>query len=961
MNGRGKLDVFSPQIHQVVEGSTDFTHKTYKTDSNMNNEILKTDCSVKMFLPKILMSNIRSFGWNDSHKLSEIENVLSVNDIEIAVFTETWASDERIEALKFVDYNMFHLIRKNCKKASGGISILTRKKLPTNRLNVNVPSHLEVMYVNLCPNWLPRAISNIIICGVYYPGSTSLYAPNQDDLISHLIESVQSFYSRYSSPLIIMLGDFNDLNINDILESCSLKQVVNVPTRNEAILDLILTNSNSDWFKEPFTLPKIGNSDHLCVVYVPKIYIREKNEKKKIFIRRFKKSAMIEFGAWIARFNWILLYRISDVNEKVAYFSEITWLMVEKLFPLQKVVLSNNDREWMTIKIKKLILQRQKAHHANKFELRDHFARKVRHEIKEAKVNYNKSKSHLFHMSNPREWYKHVNKIIGNKKHDDNFTNIPDLAFKPISDQIKIVNNHFAKICNKFPPLNNNIEIHIPDAEKKLKIVSEFDTYRLLKKYYKKSLGPGDLPQKILIEFAPELSTPFCNIINCAIQSNIFPDAYKKAEIIPIPKQNPPRSLSDLRGISKTPIGGKMIENVMVCELEGDTKGKINDTQYGNCKGSSTTHYLLKLMDQAYKSTDKGHATTAITIDYSKAFDYVNHDVLIQKLVVLGVRKRVIKLIISFLSNRSHSTCIQGNKSEYVNITCGVPQGTVTGPRLFVILINDDKCDFLSNYKFVDDKTLALSYSGNQTETLQRALDIESTHTVENKMTINENKCNVIEFNFSKKNKSPESLTLNGNNIQTVDKLKLLGVILTKDLKWYENTSYICSKVNRKLYILRKLKDFGLHSEELVNAWVSILRPNTEYAVPLWHSGLTLFDVNRLEKIQKRALGIIFGTVYIENKRYYKVGNNQLSYDESLQFLGLTTLSYRREALTHKFALQTIKNEKHKDLFIKKKCHGFNTRNKFLIGEIHCKTLRYYKSAIPSMSRTLNGIVMTQG
>ena len=133
------------------------------------------------------------------------------------------------------------------------------------------------MYVNLSPKWLPRAILNIIIYGVYYPGSTSLYAPIQDDLISHLIESVQHFYSKYSSPLIIILGDFNDLNINDILESCSLKQVVCVPTRNEATLDLILTNSNSDWFREPFTLPKIGNSDHLCVVYVPKIYIREKN------------------------------------------------------------------------------------------------------------------------------------------------------------------------------------------------------------------------------------------------------------------------------------------------------------------------------------------------------------------------------------------------------------------------------------------------------------------------------------------------------------------------------------------------------------------------------------------------------------------------------------------------------------------------------------------------------------
>ena len=135
--------------------------------------------------------------------------------------------------------------------------------------------------------------------------------------------------------------------------------------------------------------------------------------------------------------------------------------------------------------------------------------------------------------------------------------------------------------------------------------------------------------KKILQEFAPELATPFCNIINCALQSNIFPDAYKKAEIIPIPKVNPPRALSDLRPISKTPIGGKMIEKVLSYELESDLKDKLDNTQYGNCKGSSTTHYLIKLTNQAFKSTDKGHATTAITIDYSKAFDYVDHNVLI--------------------------------------------------------------------------------------------------------------------------------------------------------------------------------------------------------------------------------------------------------------------------------------------------------------------------------------------
>ena len=152
-----------------------------------------------------------------------------------------------------------------------------------------------------------------------------------------------------------------------------------------------------------------------------------------------------------------------------------------------------------------------------------------------------------------------------------------------------------------------------------------------------------------------------------------------------------------------------MIEKVIMSELEADVKGKLDLDQYGNTKGSSTTHYLKKLMDQAYQSTDKGKETTAITIDYSKAFDYVDHNVLIEKLVNLGVRGKDIHLIISFLSDRSHTTKIKGQSSEFLAIFCGVPQGTVGGPMLFVILISRTKCLLVDNYKFVDDKTLAHS------------------------------------------------------------------------------------------------------------------------------------------------------------------------------------------------------------------------------------------------------------
>ena len=105
-------------------------------------------------------------------------------------------------------------------------------------------------------------------------------------------------------------------------------------------------------------------------------------------------------------------------------------------------------------------------------------------------------------------------------------------------------------------------------------------------------------------------------------------------------------------------------------------------------------------------------------------------------------------------------------------------------------------------------------------------------------MSINESKCHNITFNFSQKNYFPQNLTLNGKTINTENKIKLLGVNITNDLKWTENTKEICSKVNRKLYILSKLKNHGLQSRELITVWVSVIRPICEYAAPLWHSGL---------------------------------------------------------------------------------------------------------------------------
>ena len=312
---------------------------------------------------------------------------------------------------------------------------------------------------------------------------------------------------------------------------------------------------------------------------------------------------------------------------------------------------------------------------------------------------------------------------------------------------------------------------------------------------------------------------------------------------------------------------------------------KIDKDQYGNQKGSFMKQLLTKFKNESFNSTARNNDTTAVTIDYSKAFDYVDHTILIEKLISLGVRTNLINIIISFLKNRSHCTLLFGKTSPYLLITCGVPQGTCLGPLLFIILINGSTNPLMSNFNFMDDKTLSHSYKGDPTNVIQSALDIESEFASKNKMKINSSKCHAITFNFSSKNSEPTNLTRNGETINNCDKIKLLGVIISKDLKWRENTKEICEKLNRKLYLLSKLKYFGLTINELASFWKTVLRPLTEYASPLWHSGLTQFDANELESLQKKALGMICGVKYIDMKRYYKINNKLAGYEEALKEL----------------------------------------------------------------------------
>ncbi len=416
--------------------------------------------------------------------------------------------------------------------------------------------------------------------------------------------------------------------------------------------------------------------------------------------------------------------------------------------------------------------------------------------------------------------------------------------------------------------------------------------------------------------------------------------------VVPIPKGQP-HSINNLRPISLTCVFAKVFEEFVTSWIMDDIGASLDKQQFGSLKGTSTDHCFIHLLDKVYKNTDcSKNSSVIVATDFSKAFDRVDHNILVTKFINLGVRKSIIPWVCSFLSNRTQAVLFQSNLSEWRAIHAGVPQGTKLGPVAFLAMINDagSISPHVNHYKYVDDLTLCQSFQNvGQIIYTQSELDRLHEWAVDNNMKLNPNKCKAMTVSFKRNTPIyPQALCTNNSIVEQGNFLKILGDYIQNDLKWNLHINKMSISFNSRLYFLRQLKRCGVPIDDLVRVYVQYVRPSVEYASSVWHSGLTSAQIEHLEKLQKKALRTILSIDLSSHTSYQFICNK----------LNIETLKVRRDKLSFKFGKKLLNSSVYREWL--PPCRLNNLRNSTHLAIPLCRTERYKKSPIPVLTKMLN-------
>ena len=865
-----------------------FLQETLLNTSYFTPESAKVSLnSVKDDSFSVIHINIRSLNKNFENFKSLLNQIGF--KFKMICITETWCHDDpRNDSIfNLQGYTSVHQVRKH-GHTGGGISLFLHNSLMYKMRNDISVNNDDIE--SLCVEIINKNTKNIIVNTIYRKPTGN---------IKPFESYLKTFLEKTKCKPTYVTGDLNlnllDYDVNPKVNSyCNLLfahnfvPVINKPTRiskhSASLIDHIVTNT---FVNEALSLGiiKVDISDHFPVFLISEAKTVDIHAQPTFKIKRtINPNTIAYFEEQLALIDWDIIHNINDPNEAYDKFLVEFLNCYEEAFPIYKVKIKpkTESSPWITKGILKSSKRKQKLYEKylknrtilNEQNYKDY--KKLFESIKtRSKKNYYRKLIDTYKNDIKRTWDV-IKEIIGCKKMKNSsfpkrilIDGLETFDQKVIAEKF---NEYFVNVgpnlASKIPQTTGNYKDYLQEG---FPILEEYplsdkeleEAFKSLKLH--KSPGYDDISVNVVKKVTSVIFQPLKHIFNISILKGIFPDKMKLAKVTPLFKSGDEALLNNYRPISVLPCFSKLLERIMYNRvysflLENEI---LYEKQFGFQKQHSTEHAIIQLVNQILKSFHEDKYTLGVFIDLSKAFDTVDHHILLTKLSYYGIKNINLKWFKSYLENRKQFISYGNNQTGTKNILCGVPQGSILGPLLFILFVNDlrQATNLLDPIMFADDTNLFCSDLNIKVlfQRVNAELDSINTWFRVNKLSLNANKTKYVLFHKPrlKENlplKLPD-LYLNNIKIKRETFLRFLGVMVDENLTWKKHIELIENKVSKNVGILFKASRL-LNLQCLKSIYFSLVHSYINYANVVWAST----NRTKLKKIlskQKQAARIM--------------------------------------------------------------------------------------------------------
>ena len=821
----------------------------------------------------------------------------SLTAMSAIAITET--SEHRTQSfISNVELDGYKLFSTPSSSAKGGVALYINKNYNSfERIDLNIQNDdFESVWGEI-----RNEKSKNIVCGCIYRHprqNLESFFDYMDSILSKLNNENKEVYicGDLNINLLNMDSRNGSANLYNLLSSNGFLPLILHPSRvvenqNPSLIDNIFTNNtNSIILSGNIYLTISEHFSQFASLQHDRIDVKNID----MYARNYSNYSDEKFRDDVSIQVWSHP-NITDVNFLAGDF---VWRLdgsaernapIEKLKPKQ---IKLKLKPWITDDIKKLIkirdnlFARKKRQPENMHvkEVYNIARNRVSRALSKCKIEYNQKYFEQLSTNIKKTW-EAIRKIVNVKKSTNFSISHLNINGSIITDPDEITN----KFNNFFVNVGPNTEKGVPKVPNMtpakflrnrnqmnmiIAHISEEEILKIIESLPNKSTGPASIPLKMLKVVADIIVIPLCNIINLSFSTGVFPDILKIAKVIPLHKGGSTEELNNFRPISLLSIFDKIIEKIMHSRLYFflEEHQILFKNQFGFKKKCSTVHSLIEITEKIKESIDQGKYGCGIFIDLKKAFDTVNHKILLLKLEHYGVRGNLLSWFESYLTDRKQYVFYNGISSEVMNIASGVPQGSVLGPLLFLIYINDlpNISEKLQFFLFADDTNIY--YDSCDLKEIEKTVNEELKKLTlwlnVNRLALNVSKTNFVIFRANKPVYHNVTLIMNRKAIEQKDHVKYLGVLVDEHLRWDQHINNVAKKIGRGVGIIAKLKQF-LTPHMLKNVYYCLVYSHLSYGIEAWGSA-SKTNINKLVVLQKKAIRVL------SNVKYFQIYGEEL-------------------------------------------------------------------------------------